>query len=244
MENDRDKQNCLKNLLTMILIDGEVDRREMDFLKNAAAKLEIAVADWKQLVRLVQEDGTPVYPIEDRTFAVEVLKALMAMARKDDRVEDAEKRLLLVFSKSIGISRAELKEALALSAKDGLFDPPERADTTFLVITTDFEKIDDFVKTFEGSGVGVKLVEYKDALHGDALKGLTIVCLHGAIDQETTVKRCSNLLHKNKDLFIVPILGRYQGNYVKYLHEIGIKRCFVEPVFPIDVANILRDTRK
>jgi hypothetical protein len=39
---------------------------------------------------------------------------------------------------------------------------------------------------------------------------------------------------------LVCILTRFQGHQVKYLHEIGLKKCIIEPVYARDVAELFK----
>ena len=36
---------------------------------------------------------------------------------------------------------------------------------------------------------------------------------------------------------VVAILTRYQGHLVKYLHEVGLKKCIIEPVYSNDIEK-------
>jgi hypothetical protein len=39
---------------------------------------------------------------------------------------------------------------------------------------------------------------------------------------------------------LVCILTRYQGHQVKYLLEIGLKKCIIEPVYARDIVGLFK----
>jgi hypothetical protein len=237
------RQHCLNNLALMLLADGEVSPQEMDFLQKAAGVLGVESDDWPGYLRSMEKDETTVYPIEDRSFARKVLSAMAEMARRDGKYDAAEQQLLHLFVKACALSTEEVADILP-PAPGQSPQPDGGAQQRMLVVTTDFEAVDTLVTVLERCGVVVATREYQEVLHGHALGDHTIVCLHGAVEKDTTIKRCDNLLHSYPGLTVVPILGRYQGHQVKYLHEIGIPRCIVEPVFPADVTHILEDAKE
>jgi hypothetical protein len=57
-----------------------------------------------------------------------------------------------------------------------------------------------------------------------------------------TLTRCRMLLDKCGGS-VVCILTRFQGHQVKYLHEIGLKKCIIEPVYARDIADLFRTSR-
>ena len=53
----QDNLNCLKNLMQLMCADGTIHSEEKRFLKKAASELDVAVADWKGLLKEVLRDG-------------------------------------------------------------------------------------------------------------------------------------------------------------------------------------------
>ena len=68
-----------------------------------------------------------------------------------------------------------------------------------------------------------------------------IVCFHAAEDRQATVNKCKQLLdnHGHKT---VAVLTRYQGHQVKYMLEIGLKLCIIEPIYTHDIKQIFAAT--
>jgi len=234
----QDSINCLKNLMQLMCCDKIIHPAEKAFLKKAAEQLEISVDDWKELLEEVLSDNIFYYPVSDREKAVAVLKALIVMAKSDGQVNEKEKQYVLQFAKSVGISRTEWKAALQ-HIDDGnlfvLFHPPTGQ---ILALTDDFEKLEAFQTVARDNGATVATTDLKTHLQ-TPLPIRAVVCFHAAQDKDLTVSRCQLLLNKTPEA-LVCILTRFQGNQVKYLHEAGLRKCVIEPVYARDITDILK----
>lgn len=234
----QDNLNCIKNLLHLMCADGKIHPGEKAFLKKAADQLTVSVDDWNSLLKEVLRDNIGFYPVSDRDKAVAVIKALVVMAKSNGQVDAKEKHFVLQFAKSIGLSRSEWKALLQNTDTENLFAAFEPPTGRLLALRDDFEKLDAFVQVGSENGATVQTTDLKTYLQNDAPPE-TVVCFHAAPEKDLTVSRCQLLLNKAPDANVC-ILTRFQGHQVKYLHETGLKKCVIEPVYARDIANILK----
>jgi len=233
-----DNLNCVKNLMRLMCCDGTIRTAEKSFLSRAATKLGVQVADWNGLLREVLGDTTPLYPIQDRDKAVAALKALIVMSKTDGRVDPKEKQFALQFAKSIGVDKAEWKRILKDIDLDHLFEPFTETRGTVVAIADDFEKLDAFLKVAADNGAEVKTIKLQLFLESADAAG-DRVCFHASEDKDVTLTRCRMLLAACGGK-VVCILTRFQGHQVKYLLEIGLKKCIIEPVYARDIAELFK----
>lgn len=156
--------NCLKNLIQLVCCDGKIHPREKTFLYQAAKELAVTVEDWNALLKEVLRDETPFYPIENREKAIAALKAMIALAKADGRVDAKEKQLALQFAKSLGVSKTEWKQIIGVCETDGLLEPFSRPDGQIVAIRDDFDQFDAFLKTARQHSVTVHETDFKSHL--------------------------------------------------------------------------------
>ena len=238
MTTATDNLNCLKNLMQIMCCDGKIRPAEKAFLSRAAKALGETVDDWKGLLNEVLTDDVPLYPVANRDKAVATLKSLIVMSKADGSVDPKEKAFAVQFAKSIGISRAEWKQVLAEIDMDTLFEPFTRTQGSVAAIRDDFEKLEAFLSVAADNGVTVDTVDLRSFLDGP-VPAAAAVCFHAAEDKDVTLTRCRMLLDACGDK-LVCILTRYQGHQVKYLLEIGLKKCIIEPIYTHDIANLIK----
>lgn len=233
----QDHLNCLKNLMRLMCCDGRIDKAEKAFLGTAARELAIQVEDWNALLKEVLDDTASFYPIQNRDKAVAALKAMIVMAKADGVVDDQEKRFALQFAKTIGVSKSEWKQVITDIDADSVFAPFQQPTGKLIAIREDFEKLDAFVKTATENNAMVQSLELPTYLQAsDDHTGA--VCFHAAEDTDISLGRCELLLKASERLICV--LNRYQGHQVKYLHEAGLKKCVIEPVYACDISEIFK----
>lgn len=233
-----DNLNCVKNLMKVMCCDGTLRTAEKSFLSRAATELGVQVADWNGLLKEVLHDAAPAYPIQDRDRAVAALKALVVMSKADGRVDPKEKAFAIQFAKSIGVSKTEWQQVLKDIDLDHLFEPFTETRGTVVAIADDFEKLDAFLKVAAENGAEAKTVRLQPFLDS-ADAAADVVCFHAAEDKDVTLTRCRMLLGACGGK-VVCILTRFQGHQVKYLHEIGLKKCIIEPVYARDIAELFK----
>jgi len=231
-----DNLNCIKNLMQLMCCDGMIHTAEKSFLSRAAAELDVRVDDWNGLLKEVLKDGTPRYPVQNRDKAVATLKSLIVMSKADGRVDPKEKTLTIQFAKSIGVNRSEWKRILKDIDLESLFEPFSRTVGSITAIRDDFEKLDAFLQVAAENGASTKTVGLQEVLSttGSPEDG---VCFHAAEDKDVTVTRCQMLLEKCGGK-LACILTRFQGHQVKYLLEIGLNKCIIEPVYARDISDL------
>ena len=234
MATSTDNLNCLKNLLKLMCCDGKIRAAEKAFLSRASTELGVAVDDWNGLL----QENVPQHPIQDRDKAVAALKAIIAMSKADRQVAPQEKAFALQFAKSIGVSKAEWNQILKDIDIEHLFEPFCETRGSVVAIADDFEKLDAFLKVADDNGAEVRTVNLRAFLDGAGAAG-EVVCFHAAEDKDATLTRCRMLLDTCGEK-VVCILTRFQGYQVKYLHEIGLKKCIIEPVYAKDIADLFK----
>ncbi|MFZ9011454.1 MAG: hypothetical protein ACO21J_03830 [Anaerohalosphaeraceae bacterium] len=231
-----DNLNCIKNLIQLMCCDGRLHTAEKSFLKRAATELGVQVDDWNGLLKEVLRDSVPFYPVQNRDKAVATLKSLIVMSKVDGLVDVKEKTLTVQFAKSIGVSKSEWKEILKDIDLENLFEPFSKTAGSITVIRNDFDKLDAFLQVAGENGVSTETIGLQELLNtaGDPKD---VVCFHAAEDKDVTVTRCQMLLEKCGGK-LACILTRFQGHQVKYLLEIGLNKCIIEPVYARDISDL------
>ncbi|MBE0534870.1 MAG: hypothetical protein IH624_04310 [Phycisphaerae bacterium] len=231
----QDRIHWIKNLIQLMCCDGNIADREKKFLFKAARQLGVEVADWNALLKSVLHDARVRYPISDETSARAALKSLIVMANADGKIDDNEKRYILNFAKVIGVSNTQLKEMI--KDIDARHRPASQAaPRVFTAARDDFDQIEQFVEVVGEQGHEIRVVTIEDLTAGKHTAG-DILCFHAVGQPADTVERYKRLLDTTSGL-IVAILTRYQGHHVRYLLELGIAKCVVEPVYARDVEQI------
>jgi uncharacterized tellurite resistance protein B-like protein len=245
MSDRLDKLNYLKNMIWMMCCDGDIAEREKKFLGRAAKEIGAVVDDWNALMKEVVAGKGELYSISDREKAIATFKSLIVMAKADNKIDDHEKEYLTRFAKSIGLTNQQYKSIGKEIDMSCLLDPFKNAAASkraatgrIIAIKEDFDKIDDFTEVARENQVDTKVSGFNDFLKGDA-PDTHIICFHASEDKNESVKRCKDLLSKSGDK-AAAILTRYQGHQVKYLHEVGLTKCVIEPVYSHDIDSLLK----
>lgn len=235
--------NCLKNFIQLTCCDGKIHPREKAFLFKAAKELSVEVADWNALLKDVLKDDTPFYPIENRDKAIAALKALVVLAKADGKVDPTEKKFVTQFAKTVGVNKSEWKQIMSDIDEENLFTLFCQPAGEIVAIQDDFEKLDAFLDVAQNHSATIESVELKAYLQA-ASKPSGVVCFHAAGDKDVSVTRCELLLSSAADSGLICILNRYQGHQVKYLHEAGLKKCVIEPVYGRDIQDIFQHAQQ
>jgi hypothetical protein len=146
------------------------------------------------------------------------------------------KSLAVQFAKSIGVGKSEWKRILKDIDLENLFEPFSRTAGSVTTIHDDFDKLDAFLQVAAENGASTKTGGLQEFLAA-ADSPETIVCFHAAEDKDVTVTRCQMLLERCGGK-LVCILTRFQGHQVKYLLEIGLNKCIIEPVYARDISDL------
>lgn len=242
MSDTQDKLNWIKNLIQMMCCDRRIDKAEKEFLFRAAKELDVRIDDWNKLLKRVLKDERVRYPISDRAKAIAALKSLVVMAKADKKVDEHEKRYILRFAKFIGVSNSELKEIVRDIDVETLFRPARQTSGSITALRDDFDKIDEFLEVARQNDKEVEVVTFEQFILPPASSD-NVVCFHAAEEKDLTVDRCRRLLD-NTGAGVVGVLTRYQGFQVRYLLEIGITKCVIEPIYSRDVDEILALSRQ
>jgi len=242
MSDVQDKTNCIKNLIQIMCCDGQSEDHEKKFLAAAARHLEVDVKDWNALKKEVTQDPQVLYPVQNRDRAVASLKAMIVMAKADRHVDKKEGDLILQFAKSLGMSNQEWKKLLKDIDLQTLFDPFESASVTpsvhgnIMVLKEDFDKLDQLLNVIKEYNIPFQTAGCDDFFRHPVSPENTVF-FHAAEQREKTVDKCQRLLEKSGDR-VVSVLTRYQGYQVRYLLEIGLKKCIIEPVYARDLQKV------
>ncbi len=236
MSDSQDRLNWIKNLIQIMCCDREIARGEKKFLARAAKELQVEVSDWNALLKRVLKDERIRYPVEDHDKAIATLKSLVVMAKADGRIDKNEKHYIHRFAKMIGLSNEEFQQTVKDIDVEGLFRQFSRATGSIVAIKEDFEHIDKFVAIAQDNDNTVSIAGFDEFVR-DAEASAKLVCFHAAPERADSVKTCRMLLEKSGDN-VVSILGRHQGFQVRYLLELGLRKCIIEPVYSRDIDEI------
>jgi len=245
MSEMEDRLNYIKNMIRMMCCDGEIARREKKFLGRAAKEIGAEVGDWNGLLKEVLREGTKLYPITNREKAIATLKSLVVMAKADRKIDEREKEYILRFAKSIGVSNSEWKQIRKEIDIGTLFEPFKRPEAArglketaggITLLKEDFDKIDDFTAVAKDRAITTQIVGFDEFIAGAGGEG-DIICFHAAQDKDESVSKCKELLAREPER-TVSVLTRYQGHQVKYMLELGLKKCIIEPVYSQDIDKL------
>ncbi|MCF7955898.1 MAG: TerB family tellurite resistance protein [Phycisphaerae bacterium] len=244
MSDSMDKLNYIKNMIWMMCCDGDIAEREKKFLGATAKAIGAQIEDWNALMKEVVADKGRLYPINDRPKAIATLKSLVVMAKADNKLDATEKDYLRRFAKSLGLTNQQFKTIAKEIDMATLLDPfkdsarPVGTGGKFIAIKEDFAKIDDFKDVILENNAEIKISGFDEFLNAGQPDS-HIVCFHTSEDKNVSIERCRHLLEKSGPN-TAAILTRYQGHQVKYLHETGLKKCVIEPVYAHDIGTLLK----
>ena len=245
MSEMEDKINYIKNMIRMMCCDGEIASREKKFLGRAAKEIGAEVGDWNALLKEVLAEGTKLYPISNRDRAIATLKSLIVMAKADRKIDEREKECMLRFAKSIGVSNSEWRQIRKEIDIGTLFEPFKTVQATtglketaggITVLREDFDKLDDFTAVAKDRAITTQILGFDEFIAGTGGEG-DIVCFHASEDKDESVSKCKELLAREPER-TVSVLTRYQGHQVKYMLEVGLKKCIIEPVYSQDIDKL------
>lgn len=186
-----------------------------------------------------------LYSISNRDKAIATFKSLIVMAKADKNIDEQERQYLSRFAKSLGLTNRQYKAIAKEIDLSCLLDPFKPNSTSkpatssrIIAIKENFDKIDDFTEVAREKDVDTKISGFEDFLTGST-PDTDIICFHAAENKDESVKRCKHLLTKVGDK-TAAVLTRYQGHQVKYLREIGLTKCVIEPVYAHDIDNLIK----
>lgn len=244
MSDEKDKLNYIKNMIWMMCCDGDIADSEKKFLAKTAKEIGVVVEDWNALMKKVLAGKGQIYQITDRQKAIATFKSLVVMAKADNKLDAVEKDYLRRFAKSLDFTNQQFRSIARDIDLSTLLDPfkkpPGPSVGNFIAIKDDFEKINDFTDVAREKDIETKISKFQQFLNSEPQDN-HIVCFHAAEDKNVSIDRCRELLNKAGDN-TAGILTRYQGHQVKYLREIGLKKCIIEPVYSHDIDNLLKET--
>lgn len=235
MTDQKDRLNWIKNLIQLMCCDRDIDKSEKEFLFKAARQLQVEVNDWNKLLKLVLKDERIRYPIEDEAMAIAALQSLVVMANADNEVKDVEKQYILRFAKMIDVTNSQLKDIVKDIDVKTLFKPFRIITGNITVLKEHFDKLEDFTQVAQQNDKSVSIMTFDQFIADSQTEDL--VCFHASPDKHSTVEKCGTLLEKSGGK-VISILDRYQGHQVKYMLEIGLKKCVIEPVYSRDIDDI------
>jgi uncharacterized tellurite resistance protein B-like protein len=240
MSVPQDKLSLVKNLIRMMCCDGKISSREKKFLAGTAKEVDLKVEDWNSLVKQVNSEASALYPIDDRDRAVATLKSMIVMAKADRKVDEQEKKFLVQFAKSIGVSNAEWKQINKHIQVGSLFEPfktkVREGAAVVTVLKDDFDKLEEFTETAQENGIQIRTAGFDEFIAGDG-NGNDMIFFHASEQRDTTVRKCKALLDKCGQR-TVAVLAQFQGYQVQYLLEIGLVKCIIEPVYSNDFEKM------
>ena len=232
-----DRGNCLRNLIRLMCCDGKIEDPEKQFLKKVAHELNAKVRNWPTFVKETLADQRDLWPIADRPRAIATLKSLVAMARADGRIRRREKRYIARFAKAVGITSEQWRQILEDNDSLDLSQSFGSCPAGLYILEEDFEQLQAFLDLAAEHDIPVQTSPTEEFL-AHPPRAVRAVCSHAAQETDTTIERCKQLLDVASDK-TVAVLNRFQGRQVKYLLELGLKLCVIEPVYPPDLQDIM-----
>jgi uncharacterized tellurite resistance protein B-like protein len=244
MQNSQDSINCVKNLIQLMCCDGKIASGEKKFLAAAAEQMKFDIeplGGWSQLIKQVHKDGIDLYPVKNKQKAISTLKGLVVMANADKTIDKREKTLIQNFAKSINLGNAEFTHIIKDIDTENIFEVFAKSPKnvgSIIVLEEEFEKINDLIDLACENGITVKTTSTKAFLASETPPA-TIVCFHASLEKEKSIKHCEILMQK-ASANLICILSRHQGLQVKYLHEQGLQKCIIEPIYSRDLLDMFK----
>jgi len=243
-QDEQDRVNWIKNLIQLMCCDGRIADREKAFLRKIADQLKVKFPDWNLLLKCVLHNARVRYPISDEATALAALKSLIVTGNADGKIDDNEKRYILSFAKVLNLSSRQLKDVVKDMAQtsarkeEPAFVPSaaSQAAAHIAAAKDDFDLLDDFIEVARELGRTVAVTTVDNLISGKT-PSAGIVCFHAAAQPADTIARCK-LLQGVASLPLVGVLTRHQGHHVRYLLELNIPKCVIEPIYPRDVEQI------
>jgi len=108
-----DASRDLRNVIVMALVDGELDEREKQYIESLRRRLNIDEAEFRRLCQAVREDPRRLSLPRDPAGAEETFRLLVAAARANGQVRDAERRVLKLLADRAGLAADRFERILA-----------------------------------------------------------------------------------------------------------------------------------
>jgi len=235
------------NMYLLALADGRTDPTEIEYLRRFCEAAGIGAeqaAAWRHEVDAGQ---SAFREIEDPAVAREYLGIMARMVRVDGVFDESEQAAYIAMGKTLGFDHEQLGEALREHwDSDPLerFAAPAAEPATAIEVPGDVVIVqDDMVEqgelTASASGVVLTYV----TMNGLGHRGLApkVVLFHVAEDKQPSSARLAALKQAFPDAYVAFVAGRHQAFQIGYLLEQGADRCFVEPLYPGELAKGIRE---
>lgn len=248
------KDDALKsiyiNMYLLAAADGQTHPAEVEYLRRFAELAGISPVQAEAWRAEVTAGATQFREIRDIAVAGEYLGVMARMVRVDGVFDETEQSAYIAMGKTLGFTHEQLGEALREHwDKDPLerFASPTAPTTETVAIGAVVIVQDDMIEqtTLEASAQGIPLT--RCSMEALGLGGLRpdMIVFHAAEDRQTSLDRLAWLKETFPDSFVAFIARRDQAPQIGHLLEKGADRCFVEPLYPNELAKgILEVTDK
>jgi uncharacterized tellurite resistance protein B-like protein len=240
-------KGLLINMAILARADGVVDPLEKRFVQRFLERVGVANAQANRWLAEAQSEGWRFHPAVEREQALALMKLMVGVASADGKVEAKETDTLILMAKACNITRDELVALL-----EQYHDKDVLADLAPLLSPAAAEQatgprvalIAEGFPAIENLAAANPTLQFErhtlDAVLAGTMKSQAIV-FHAFEDRQAsldTVKTLKNLYPHSK---IIVVVRRDQAFQIRYLMEQAIHRCLVEPIFPNEIAQALRE---
>ncbi len=241
------KKAIYMNLFLLAASDGEIAPEERDFLRrftDAAGIDDATAAAWQGEL----EAGTMHFrSIDGEEEKRQALGMMARMIRVDGEFDPKEQAAYVNMGKALGFSQEALGTALReYWDEDPTFpfsEPPQAPestieDGTILLVQDDIAEM----KPVTDATGPLRIVSCDfDSL--PEIEALTkAVLFHAAESKGESAARLEALSKRYEGFHIAFIARRDQAPQIGYLLGLGADRCFVEPLYPNEIAGALGDS--
>jgi len=240
-------KGLLINMAILAQADGAVDPLERNFVKGFLKKVRVSNAEANRWLAEAQSEGLKFQPVPERKQALDLLKLMVGVAAADGKLEEKETATLVWMAKACGISQEETTALVKDYWKRDVFaevlarpspKPTEQgAELRVTLIADGFAKVEDLVT----GNPSVRFDRHKlDEVLSGAVRPEAIV-LHAQEKREDSIGTAKAVKNACPNAKIVVVVRRDQAFQIGYLMEQGIHRCLVEPIFPNEISQVLRE---
>lgn len=115
---DKEQQvKYLANVYAVLAADGDVDRLEERVFEQISRGIQAGYFERKQALELAGSDGLPAVLDVRWSDQIRNLEDMFFAGLCDDSLESAEKKVIVAFARTIGISQKQLDQIRAESRK-------------------------------------------------------------------------------------------------------------------------------
>ena len=245
------------NTVLIANADGEVSAEERAFIQDFAARAGISDVKMQAWLSTVRSGEAAFEPLESPEHAEALFALLVGVASSDGSLSAAERDALLHWGHVLGLSATEVRDKAralwqhdvlgqwfaqtpASSATEDTETEDEAAEVPqAVIISNHFTKLEAMLET--SPDVPVQVATMQDAPR--SLNDGQVAVFHAHEEKSDTLDMLDWVRRHMNAHAVVVVLNRHQAFQISYLYEQAVDRCLVEPVYPGELAKVLRLAR-